>query len=905
MVWADANSSNSQLLIGDNNGTNAGRYRSLKFTNGSTTNNADGSISVTTGGGSGTSYWTSTNNVDIYPTVTGNVGIGTPTPLSKFQVNGNSVFNSPNYAQFNNTSTFVAGTGGTITTYFSSGLWYYVHTFTGSGTFVAPNQSVTASDLVVAGGGGGSGVGTTAGGRGGGGAGGVILDASFPLTSLQSIGVTVGTGGSGGASAGNGSPGNNGTDSIFGTDDAVGGGGGGSVVGAEGGPGNGGSGGGTRGDVSLSSGGTGVVGQGNAGGAQTSNNDGGAGGGGCSAVGANTGSNNGSNGGNGCSETISGTTVIYGGGGGGSATSLDGGATAGSGGTGGGGAGAVNANGNNATANTGGGGGAAGSAVAHTGGNGAGGVVVISYPAPMGFNPNASAQVIYANGAISANTTSNSGILTIQGSGSTASSNSISVTNSSGAPVFYTIDSTNVGIGSSNPGQNLDINGTARMTGFTLNSGTSLNNKILTSDASGNGTWQTAASGSGTVDTGTANYATYYPASTAEVAANAGIQFSGTNVGINKTPAQNLDINGTVIINGNLGIGSTIPGDLVDVAGTVNHLFVGINGNVGIGTFTSGANNPISPLDIPIANAITIGTTGQQGNIKIRRSADGSTSALIGYTASSALALQESSGGGSTTVSQNGAGSVFLDTAGVHRVIVLTGGNVGIGTSNPGQNLDIFGTLRISGGAAQITNNTANTSQSAISVVDNSLTSGQAFSATSNNNSFTGQLYNASVQGSSATGNAALFSNSGTGTDVKITNTGTGAALTTTGGNVGIGSLNPGALFDVFGTVRLSGTGHIISVGASPTIANNDCGTTSQGTVNSGSTDMKGSVVAGTLNVTSCAMTFAGVFTVAPICITQDDTNILGIKTTTTTTKMTIASTTSMSNDTVTYVCVE
>ena len=75
ILWADANSNSSQLLIGENNGTNAGRYRSLKFSNGTTTNNNDGSISVSNsgGGGGGSSLWVENP---------GNTGINTLQPVS-------------------------------------------------------------------------------------------------------------------------------------------------------------------------------------------------------------------------------------------------------------------------------------------------------------------------------------------------------------------------------------------------------------------------------------------------------------------------------------------------------------------------------------------------------------------------------------------------------------------------------------------------------------------------------------------------------------------------------------------------------------------------------------------------------------------------------------------------------
>ena len=51
----------------------------------------------------------------------------------------------------------------------------------------------------------------------------------------------------------------------------------------------------------------------------------------------------------------------------------------------------------------------------------------------------------------------------------------------------------NMGIGTTTPGAKLDVAGTTKMTGFKLPTGAT-NNYVLTSDATGLGTWQPAAS---------------------------------------------------------------------------------------------------------------------------------------------------------------------------------------------------------------------------------------------------------------------------------------------------------------------------------------------------------------------------------------------------------------------------
>lgn len=110
IVLADTNSNQAALLIQDENGTNAGRYRVLKFSNGSTTNNGDGSVSVTSGGGSGSgnvgigtpNYLSqyigiSTLGPSNVVNVAGNIGINTTTPSARLDVNGSlQVGNSVN-----------------------------------------------------------------------------------------------------------------------------------------------------------------------------------------------------------------------------------------------------------------------------------------------------------------------------------------------------------------------------------------------------------------------------------------------------------------------------------------------------------------------------------------------------------------------------------------------------------------------------------------------------------------------------------------------------------------------------------------------------------------------------------------------------------------------------------------
>lgn len=231
--------------------------------------------------------------------------------------------------------------------------------------------------VVVAGGGGG---GTTRGGGAGAGGyrssvsgensgGGNSAESVLTVTPGTTYTVTIGGGGAGGIYS-PGTPGSNGSNSVFGSITSTGGGrGGGRQSGASQ---SGGSGGGGGSD--YFSGSAGTSGQGYAGGTTSFTNYG-AGGGGAAAVGQSV-SSAGGNGGTGVASSITGSSVTRAGGGGGGAYS----GTAGTGGAGGGGNGGLGGGntGSAGTVNTGGGGGGGGDDA--SGGNGGSGVVLLRMP---------------------------------------------------------------------------------------------------------------------------------------------------------------------------------------------------------------------------------------------------------------------------------------------------------------------------------------------------------------------------------------------------------------------------------------------------------------------------------------------------------------------------------------------
>jgi len=314
-----------------------------------------------------------------------------------------SIHNS-NFTDQSSNEVFIAATGGNATVTCGN---FKTHIFTGPGTFCvscAGNAcgSNTVEYLVVAGGGGG-GEGQPADSAGGGGAGGFRLRTSLspasPLNapanlpvSAQAYPITVGSGGAGTTSEGNGSKGNN---SIFSSITSAGGGGGEfGATPSDPSPANGGSGGGTH-QQAAGAGNTPPVSppQGNPGGSSGPNPDGsapqtpnGGGGGGASAAGGAGVTANGGPGGDGSfipTSFVGPTSPSYGetgpagryfaGGGAGGTSPTRGGQGTGSGGLGGGGDSTQLG-----STNTGGGGG--GSDTSAPGGrNGGSGIVMIRY----------------------------------------------------------------------------------------------------------------------------------------------------------------------------------------------------------------------------------------------------------------------------------------------------------------------------------------------------------------------------------------------------------------------------------------------------------------------------------------------------------------------------------------------
>ena len=253
----------------------------------------------------------------------------------------------------------------------------------------------------------------------------------------------------------------------------------------------------------------------------------------------------------------------------------------------------------------------------------------------------------------------------------------------------------NVGIGSPTPGQKLDVTGTIRMTGLQL--GTSATSGyVLTTDSTGTGTWQVSSGGSGTP--GGSNKQIQFNNSSA-FGGTAGFVWDGTNVGIGSAiPNYNLNIKGSGANIGVLNTGSTATSNADFINDGGYSAGIGMGGTASSGYPNEGYAGTYSSKDfILMTNATTRMYLKAAGNISIGTS----TAPQLLTVGTLGQATIDSSGNILTT------GNVGINTAVAGNNLVVNGGiqstgtgtsnftsNVGVGSANPRQALDVIGTIQ-------------------------------------------------------------------------------------------------------------------------------------------------------------------------------------------------------------------
>ena len=398
-----------------------------------------------------------------------------------------------------------------------------------------------------------------------------------------------------------------------------------------------------------------------------------------------------------------------------------------------------------------------------------------------------------------------------------------------------------VGVGTTAPGAKLQVQGQVKIVDTTQGAG-----KVLTSDANGLAAWQTPTPGDNLgshIATMTLSMANFPIVNVSSMAIN-GTGITGAN-----PVFQVIGGTLTVLANGSVGIGTTAPDQKLTVAGNISQTGVIISagtgnnyfaGNIGVGT-----TNPATGLHV-VTNAgadvreqmIKFNTTdagNDAGYIGNATTSDGhfvttfagyqegsiSTPVQLKAMTSAANDAADSSSFGmldlaalrtdSAADPNNGAITAIANRklltvrGGPNpsdiRLTVAAGGNVGIGTTNPGARLQVQGQVKIvdtTQGAGKVLTSDADG-------LANWQTPGSGADNLGNHTATT----NLQMGGFQITGTGALTMSSAT-----LTNTaGAGlmvsssAYLAVSGGMVGIGTTAPGAALEVAGQVKITGGG--------------------------------------------------------------------------------------------------
>ncbi|MEQ1875074.1 MAG: hypothetical protein ABL958_00415 [Bdellovibrionia bacterium] len=375
------------------------------------------------------------------------------------------------------------------------------------------------------------------------------------------------------------------------------------------------------------------------------------------------------------------------------------------------------------------------------------------------------------------------------------------------------------------------------------------------------------------------------------------------------------------------------------VIGTNDYITVATGGNVGIGT-TSPTNGKVdvqaSDTNVLLSLINTSSTAARQAGIKIADytggnggqatieflTSRGTLSSTAAISNNDSLALLKFSGiydnawgvgyganiqvlaAGNFTSTSNPAVMTFGttpsgSTSPAERMRIAADGNVGIGTATPTSILHVVGagafqTMQSNSDTdwqkAQLSfHRSRGTASSPTDVADLDSIGALRFTA------YSGGSYNLAAQITSSVDGTP----SGTNVPMNlnfVVNNGSGATtpmIIRASGNVGIGTVSPGATLDVNGHIAASNSTapSLSSCGTSPTITGNDT---------------RGKITFGTGTVTSCTITFATAYASAPYCVTVATGSVnIARPSTVNTTTLTLTAAGNAAGESFNYICLQ
>jgi len=216
----------------------------------------------------------------------------------------------------------------------------------------------------------------------------------------------------------------------------------------------------------------------------------------------------------------------------------------------------------------------------------------------------------------------------------------------------------NVGIGTTTPSEKLDVNGQIRIRG-----GSPATGRVLTSNAAGVGTWQTPAADSDWNVVGSNMYS---------------------------------------IPSGKVGIGTNSPQDFLDVNGRVrarhrDGTYAGFIVADQTGAFKGGfvLNGTIGPSIYALGQGYVVNVRNDNGNVGVGTTSPGDKLDVNGDIRVRGADIKDSGGTSRIALIDNGA--LYLkEDGGATRMTVATDGDIGIATTTPDAVLDVYGTRLIS-----------------------------------------------------------------------------------------------------------------------------------------------------------------------------------------------------------------